>query len=69
MSGKGRRAYSVPSVAWKIHIYGDVAAELELLLADPLTGQIKKGARSQLINRLLREWLQERKKTVDNSDS
>lgn len=42
---------------WKISLPRSITAPVSLLLADPLTGRPKYGARSRLIERLLREWL------------
>lgn len=53
----GRKPKSVPTVEWKFHIPVDLAAEVELLLKDPLRERVKYGARSDLLERLLRDWI------------
>lgn len=40
-----------------IYIPSSLADRIDLLLADPLTGRTRHGAKSKLITRLLREWL------------
>lgn len=42
---------------WKLSIPSSLAARIELRLVDPLTGKPKHGARSRLVNELLRAWL------------
>lgn len=54
---RGRKPRAIPTVEWKLHIQADLAAEVELLLADPAREKAKYGARSELIHSLLRDWL------------
>ena len=56
-----RRKLANRPVAWKIHIDGAIAAEVELRLSDPLTGKIAHGARAMLFNKLLALWLEEQR--------
>lgn len=45
------------AVSWEVLLPAALAARLELLLLDPLTGAVRYGAKSQLVVRLLEEWL------------
>lgn len=67
MSRPGRKPFADRPVNWKLSIRGSTAAAIELYFTDPLTGEVKKGARSKLVNQLLEEWLQQQRKVVDNS--
>ena len=50
---------------YKISLPAAVCAEVDLLLLDPITRKPKYGARSKLIEGLLREWLAKQKgKTI-----
>ena len=42
---------------WKLSLRAAIAAEVDLLLEDPLTRKPKYGARSKLIESLLDDWL------------
>lgn len=44
-------------IDWKLQIDAPVAARVEQLLWDSALGKPRYGARNQLINELLREWL------------
>lgn len=57
MAKLGRRPNVVPSVEWKAHIPVDLAGQVELLLLDPVTSKPRHGARSELVTRLLRDWI------------
>ena len=54
---RGKVAHTDPPVKWRINVPQSVAAKVELMLFDPLKGEIKYGARSDLITKLLVEWL------------
>lgn len=41
---------------WKICLPAPLAAEIDLMLEDPLTRKPKYGARSKLIEQLLSQW-------------
>lgn len=43
---------------WKICLPAPLAAEIDLMLEDPLTRKPKYGARSKLIESLLSEWIE-----------
>lgn len=61
MAKPGRKAYTTPTISWKISIPIPLAAEIELRLFDPKTGVVAYGARSALAERLLRTWVEEQK--------
>jgi len=64
MSRLGRPQNVVPPIEWSISLPSDLAAQVELLLLDPMRGKPKVGARSKLIEQLLRGWIEERKKEI-----
>lgn len=53
-----RPALLIPTTEWKLRIPVDLAAKADLLILDPVKGKIAYGARSELITRLLRAYLQ-----------
>lgn len=57
MSKRGRKPLLVPTVAWKCQIPENIAAKIDLFLLDPIRGVPIYGARSELVTRLLREYL------------
>ena len=57
MSKRGRKPLLIPTEAWKCQIPIDIAAKIDLLLLDPVRGVPVYGARSELVTRLLREYL------------
>lgn len=59
---RGRPRFSIRKVQWSLMIPCDLAAELELLLHDPLLDHVKLGARSNLVEALLRNWITQQKK-------
>jgi len=59
---RGRKPNLEPSVSWHLHIRQSIAAPVEILLADPVLGKVKAGARQALIESLLEEWLNKRRK-------
>ena len=63
MSGSkgGRPANAVPTVKWDVYLRSDLAAQIELLLLDPMREKVKYGARGKLIEQLLSEWLEKQK--------
>lgn len=54
----GRPRKNIPTVDWKITVPVDVAAQVEELLMGR-NGRPKYGARSELIEVLLRQWLRD----------
>jgi len=61
---RGRKPLTTPSIEWKNSIPSPLAAEIELLLLDPISGRVTYGARSQLIESLLRDWVDKQRNTV-----
>jgi len=61
MTKLGRRPHDVAPHQWKVTIPSDLAAEVELLLFDPLTGKPQYGGRAKLLEALLREWVGKRR--------
>ena len=59
---RGRKPHTEKSVRWRIEVKEKIALQVELLLLDPLTGEIAYGARSALINQLLAEWLEKQRR-------
>ena len=55
---KGRKPYTEPRIQWKVYLRLTVAAQIELLLLDPTREKIRYGARNELIERLLLEYLE-----------
>lgn len=64
MSRTGRPPNTVPSTRWDVYLPVDIAAQIELLLLDPVRQKVKHGARSELIAQLLRDWLKEQKRKM-----
>ena len=64
MSRRGRPPLAEPRVAWKLYIRSTLAAEVELLLLDPMREKIKYGERNRLVEELLEAWIAERRKNV-----
>ena len=56
----GRKPDADPSVRWDLYIPSTLAASVELLLKDPVRQKVKYGARSELIEELLRGWINDR---------
>ena len=54
---RGRKALVIPTVDWKCRIPADIAIKVDTLLLDPVRGLPQYGARSELVTRLLREFL------------
>lgn len=50
-----------PKVQWAIQIPEDLAAQIELLLTDPVRGEPPRGVKSDLVVSLLHEWLARRR--------
>jgi len=57
MVRRGRKPHTDPPIEWKVSIPQSIAAPVELILTDALTGKPKHGARSKLIAELLNHWL------------
>ena len=48
---------SVRPVKFQTYVPEDVAAKVDLILHDPVRCRVKHGARSRLVEMLLRRWL------------
>lgn len=57
----GPKPHADRPVEWRVNLPSSLAAEIELMLYDARFGKIKYGARSDLIQALLREWLDKQK--------
>lgn len=57
---RGKVSHLDPPIKWRVNIPESIAAKVELMLLNPLTGDIRYGARSDLITKLLKQWLDER---------
>lgn len=57
----GRPAASVPYVEWSIIVPAPLAFQVEVRLLDPVTKKAAYGARSQLIQALLFDWVEKQK--------
>lgn len=64
MAKPGRKPNSIPTVPWKLYIRADLAAEVELLLLDPMREKVRYGERNRLIESLLEDWLKEQRKVM-----
>ena len=53
----GRPKNAIPSITKHVSLPEDLFARVELLLLNPITGKMKYGDFSRLIEQLLREWL------------
>jgi Arc/MetJ-type ribon-helix-helix transcriptional regulator len=65
---RGRRARIDRPTRWEVSIPVSLAAEIELHIFDPVRRSEAFGARSALIQRLLREWLDKQKPKNPESD-
>ena len=54
---RGRKQHHESSTAWSFRLPSDLCAKVDLLLLDPISGRVKYGSRTQLIETLLRQWL------------
>lgn len=54
----GRKPLADKPIEKALSLPSSIVAEIELRLYDPSTGKAKYGAFAQLVERLLREWLQ-----------
>lgn len=63
---RGRRPRVDPPTQWEISLPTSLVVEVELHILDPVRRTHAFGARSALVQRLLREWLDKQKeKAVD----
>ena len=59
-----RPKLTTPKVLWRIRIPEDLAAEVDLLLFDPVTGNPRYGSKAQLMEQLLRDWVEDQKQPL-----
>lgn len=62
---RGRRKALDPAIQWSIMIPSTLAAQVELILFDPLRGKTGFGTRSRLVSQLLKDWLELQKGNKD----
>lgn len=60
----GRKPLTDPPVEWKVSLPSSLAAQIELVLLDPLMMKAGYGKRSALIASLLRDWLKKEKENL-----
>lgn len=65
MAKRGRKPLMMPTVEWKCRIPSDIAAKIDMIQLDPVKGTVEYGARSLLVTSLLRSWLAQRTRGVD----
>jgi len=68
---RGHPARAVPAEKRLFYLSKPLSSEVDVLLMDPLTGKIRYGAWSQLIEQLLREWVDRQRvenRLLDNLD-
>lgn len=53
----GKVKHSDEPIKWTLNIPASVALPIEILLTDPITGEVKYGARAQLITQLLKDHI------------
>lgn len=63
-----RRKRKEPHIRLDVEIPESLAAEVELLLFDPVRGKTRYGARQRLIENLLRKWVEESKPTQPSNE-
>lgn len=68
MARTGRPKLQEEVTRWEVRIPKAVAAEVELLLLDPVTGDVTYGKRNQLITQLLNQWLDNQRRNVLTSN-
>lgn len=61
MAKVGRKAHADVPVSWRLSIPQSIAVQVELLLYDPLLGQVGYSARSDYVCTLIREDIERRK--------
>jgi hypothetical protein len=69
MAKRGRPSLLIPTVEWKLRIPIDLAAKADLIHLDPIRGNLKYGARSELITILLRDYLDKLRVNGDDNPS
>ena len=59
---RGRKPRAGGIAVWTLSLPLPLVAEVELHLLDPFTRKVSYGARTELIQTLLREWLEKKDK-------
>lgn len=54
---RGAKPHAIPPRDWKLSLPLDITAQVDLLLEDPVRKRPAYGARSALVEQLLREWV------------
>ena len=62
---RGRKPNVIPTTDWKLHVPLPLAVKFDLHYADPLTGTVPRGVRSNIMTELLRKHLREQGVEVD----
>lgn len=61
MPKRGRKALETPRIRQSIFVSTDIYAEIKLLLEDPLRGKVRYGSWTELVDGLLREWVNQQR--------
>ena len=67
MGKPGRKPHAEPRICWRFYIRPTLAARVELLLLDPMRDKVKYGARGELMEYLLEEWVAKQLKIQNSS--
>lgn len=54
---RGRRRHHEDTTPWSFQLPTELTSKVDLLLLDPMTGKVRYGSRTQLVETLLRNWL------------
>ena len=65
---RGKKPAPEPLIQRHVWLPESLDAKLNLLLLNPTTGKVKYGARGDLINRLLQQYLSKREKKGTSND-
>ncbi len=66
MAKRGRKKHVEDRVEWCVGVPKHLSDSVEEQLSDPLTGRTRYGAKSKLVAKLLREWMEARKQEDKN---
>lgn len=64
MSRAGRPSNTVPTVEVLLRMRADLAAQVDLLITDPVRNKPRYGVRSRLGERLFADWIERAKKAI-----
>lgn len=48
---------AVRKVRWTVYVPEDLSTKTDILLLNPITGRVQYNAKSELVEKLLRQWL------------